>query len=143
IDAKATPAGDGRGVVLLVVVVALAAIAWGAVAGAKPEGQRPPIRVTPADAAWYAALPIDPVAATKAFIDRVPADARASAEAYNRQSVAAIVLRIVVLFVVTTLTMMSGLAARFRDNARRLSRRAFLQDALVVVQFIALAMAAG
>ena len=143
IDAKATPAGAGRGVVLLVVVVALAAIAWGAVAGAKPEGQRPPVRVTPVDTGWYAALPTDPVAATKAFIDRVPAEARASAEAYNRQSVAAIVLRIVVLFVVTTLTMVSGLAARFRDNARRLTRRVFLQDALVVVQFIALAMAAG
>ena len=98
IDAQQGAPRAGRGVLLLVAVAALAAIVWGAVAGAKPEGQRPPIRVTPVDAAWYAALPIDPVAATQAFIDRVPADARASAESYNRQSVAMIVLRIVVLF---------------------------------------------
>ena len=143
IDAKQRAPGGGRSVLLLVAVVALAAIAWGAVAGAKPEGQRPPVRVKAVDAAWYAALPADPVAATKAFIDRVPADARASAESYNRQSVAAIVLRIVVLLIVTTLTMFTGLASRMRDNARRLTRRVFLQDALVVVQFLVLAMAAG
>ena len=48
----------GGGVLLLVALVAIAAIAWGAWAGSRPVGQRPPVRVTPVDAAWYAALPI-------------------------------------------------------------------------------------
>jgi STE24 endopeptidase len=39
--------------------------------------------------------------------------------------------------------MATGLAARMRANAQRLTGRVFLQDALVAVQFLALAMAAG
>ena len=133
----------GSGVLLLVALVAIAAIAWGAWAGSQPVGQRPPVRVTPVDAAWYAALPADPIAATRAFIDRVPAAARERAESYSREGVATIVLRIVVLFAVTALAMATGLAARMRANAQRLTRRVFLQDALVAVQFLTLAMAAG
>ena len=133
----------GGGVLLLVALVAIAAIAWGTWAGSQPVGQRPPVRVTPVDAAWYAALPADPIAATWAFIDREPAAARERAESYSREGVATIVLRIVVLFAVTALAMGTGLAARMRANAQRLTGRVFLQDALVAVQFLTLAMAAG
>lgn len=133
----------GTAVLLLVALVSIAAIAWGAFAGSQPIGQRPPVRVTPVDAAWYAALPADPIAAARAFIDRVPAAARERAESYNRQSVAAIVLRLIVLLVVTALAMTTGLAARMRNQAQRVTGRVFLQDALVAAQFLALAMAAG
>jgi STE24 endopeptidase len=133
----------GTAVLLLVALVSIAAIAWGAFAGSQPIGQRPPVRVTPVDAAWYAALPADPIAATRAFIDRVPAAARERAESYNRQSAAAIVLRLIVLLVVMALAMTTGLAARMRNQAQRVTGRVFLQDALVTAQFLALAMAAG
>jgi STE24 endopeptidase len=133
----------GSGVLLLVALVAITAIAWGAWAGSQPVGQRPAVRVTPVDAAWYVALPSDPIAATRAFIDRVPAAARERAESYSREGVATIVLRIVVLFAVTALAMATGLATCMRANAQRLTRRVFLQDALVAVQFLTLAMAAG
>jgi STE24 endopeptidase len=133
----------GTAVLLLVALVSIAAIAWGAFAGSQPIGQRPPVRVTPVDAAWYAARPADPIAATRAFIDRVPAAARERAESYNRQSAAAIVLRLIVLLVVMALAMTTGLAARMRNQAQRVTGRVFLQDALVAAQFLALAMAAG
>ena len=39
-------------------------------------------RIAPADAAWYAALPKDPEAATQAWLARIPAESRALSDAY-------------------------------------------------------------
>jgi STE24 endopeptidase len=73
----------------------------------------------------------------------VPTAARERSESFNRDGVAAIVLRLVVLFAATALTMASGLAVRLRDAAQRMTSRAWLQDALVAVQFLAIVLAFG
>ena len=105
--------------------------------------QRPAVRATPVDAAWYAALPADPAAATRLFVERVPAAAQHRAEAFNLGAVAAIVLRLAVLAAATWATLASGLAARMRDAAQRITRRAWLQDAAVAVPFLAIVLALG
>ena len=64
--------------VVLSAAVAIALV-WGFATGSKPVPDRSSARATAADAAWYAALPVDPAAATAAFLARVPADARAQA----------------------------------------------------------------
>jgi STE24 endopeptidase len=57
--------------------------------------------------------------------------------------VAAIVLRLAVLAAATWATLASGLAARMRDAAQRITRRAWLQDAAVAVPFLAIVLALG
>lgn len=123
--------------------IALAAIAWGAIAGSQPVAQRLAIRAAPVDAAWYAMLPGEPNAATRAFLERVPADAKARAEAFTNRGYAALMLRLAVLIVASALVMFTGLAARMRDAALRLTHRAWLQDALFAIQFLSILLASS
>lgn len=123
--------------------IALAAIAWGAIAGSQPVAQRLAVRAAPVDAAWYAMLPGEPKAATRAFLDRVPADAKARAEAFTNRGYAALMLRLAVLIVASALVMVTGLAARMRDTALRLTHRAWLQDALFAIQFLSILLASS
>lgn len=62
---------------LRAVLALLALLATGVAAAAEPA-----FRITPVDAAWYAALPWDPQAATDAFMASIPADVKARADAY-------------------------------------------------------------
>ena len=123
--------------------IALAAIAWGAIAGSQPVAQRLAVRAAPVDAAWYAMLPGEPNAATRAFVERVPADAKARAEAFTNRGYAALMLRLAVLIVASALVMFTGLAARMRDAALRLTHRAWLQDALFAIQFLSILLASS
>ena len=123
--------------------IALAAIAWGAIAGSQPVAQRLAVRAAPVDAAWYAMLPGEPNAATRAFLERVPADAKARAEAFTNRGYAALMLRLAVLIVASALVMFTGLAARMRDAALRLTHRAWLQDALFAIQFLSILLASS
>ena len=117
---------------LLAVVVAalVAALLWGSITGAQPEGQRIATRTTAAEPDWYAALPADPAAATKAYLDRVPAEVRARGDEYIDGRYVALAGRLATLVVAVALIMFTGAAARMRALARRAARRAWLQDAL-------------
>src|SRR5579862_6853824 len=83
----------------------------------------------PADAAWYAALPLDPASATKAYIARIPAETRARANALAESAHVGLALRIVVLVASKLLAIGTGLALRMRAILLRVSARPWLQDA--------------
>jgi STE24 endopeptidase len=58
-------------------------LAGGIVAGQQPAAQRAADLTEPVDASWYEALPADPVAATNAYLARIPPEMRAHGEAYS------------------------------------------------------------
>lgn len=132
-----------RWVCVAVIAVALAGLAWGVIAGRQSVGERPAVRAAVADAAWYAALPADPVQATDAYLARVPAATRERAQAFSNAGQLALVLRLAVLVAATLLILDSGLAARMRTAAMRASRRTSAQDALFAVQFLGVLLLLG
>jgi Zn-dependent protease with chaperone function len=120
---------------LLAVVVAalVAALLWGYTTGAQPEGQRIAARTIVAGPNWYAALPADPAAATRSYLDRVPAQVRARGDEFMDGRYVALAGRLATLLVAVALIMFTGAAARMSALARRAVRQAWLQDALVAV----------
>ena len=120
---------------LLAVVAAalVTALLWGSIAGAQPEGRRSASRTTAIGADWYAALPADPVAATKIYLDRVPAEVRVRGDAYMDGRYVVLAGRLATLLVAVALIMTTGAGARMRSLAGRASRRPWLQDALFAV----------
>jgi STE24 endopeptidase len=89
------------------------------------------------DSAWYAALPTDPAAATAAFLDRIPVEARARGDAFDNTRFITLPLHIIVLFGTAALLMFSGAATGMRSLARRVSSSTPLQDAMVALQVLA------
>jgi len=89
------------------------------------------------DSAWYAALPTDPAAATAAYLDRVPAEARARGDAFENTWFVSLPLRIIALLGTAALLMFSGAAARMRGLARRVTSSPPLQDAMMALQVFA------
>jgi STE24 endopeptidase len=124
-----------RTFVVVLVAAVLGALAWGTVSGMQPVPVRPHARTVEVSPAWHAALPADPVAATDAYLQRVPPEIRARGSAFNGTRYIALSLRILVLVAAVALVMFSGAAARMRALARRASPRTWLQDALVALQF--------
>ena len=53
-----------------------------AASASAPAATSSSFQIAPADAAWYAALPKDPEAATQAWLARIPAESRAQSDAY-------------------------------------------------------------
>jgi len=123
-----------RTFVVMLVATVLGALAWGTVVGMQPVPVRPPARTVEVGPAWYAALPVDPVAATNAYLQRVPPEIRARGDAFGATRYITLLLRIVVLVAAVALVMFSGAAARMRAIAQRASSRVWLQDALVALQ---------
>ena len=120
-------------------VLAMAALAGiGIGVGAQPVAPRTPVRATPVDAAWYASLPVDPEAATAAFLARVPVAATARADALWHEGYAVLALRLAVLAASIALVLYGGVAARMRDAAHRLTKRTWLRDGLFTVGFLAI-----
>ncbi len=113
------------------------ALVWGFVASSKPAPARSNAHATEADAAWYAALPADPVAATAAFLSRVPAEARERGDAFGRSRYVALALRIAALIASVASIMLMGAATRTRDLARGVSSYLPVQDAIVAVVILA------
>src|SRR5664279_4360726 len=125
------PRGGKMKTLLAMVAAALvAALLWGSITGAQPEAQRIATRTTAAEPDWYAALPADPAAATKAYLDRVPAEVRARGDEYMDGRYVALAGRLATLVVAVALIMFTGAAAPVNMMSRRAVRRAWLQDAL-------------
>lgn len=114
-----------------------AAVLLGLSTGAAPVGQRPQPDADPADSVWFERLPDDPVAATDAFLQRIPADTRARGDAFGATRYVSLPARIVTLIGSLALILFSGAAARFRDLAQRASGRRSAQDAVFAVLLLA------
>ncbi len=115
----------------LVILALVGSLAWGFQTSRRPVPLRVAVRVTPADSAWYAALPRDPEAATAAFIARVPAEAQARAQALSSSRNVAFALRLITLIATGALLLVSGAAAELSARAAGITRRPVLQHALV------------
>ena len=120
--------------VAVVVATVVGALAWGAIAGSKMIPVRDHPHAAAADAAWRAALPTDPAAATDAFLARIPSATRARGDAFGRTRYLTIPLRLAALAGSVALLLFGGVAARMRDLARRVTSRPAVHDTLFASQ---------
>jgi STE24 endopeptidase len=87
-------------------------------------------RIKPADDTWRAALPRDADAATQAYMDRLPADVVARANAYFEGGYWLILWNFLLGLAVTAVLLGRRRSARVRDWAQRTARYPLLRDAL-------------
>ena len=123
----------------LIAVATIAALAWGWSVDRVPVPPRPADQTIQADAAWYAALPLDASAATAAYLARITPETRARGEAYSDTRLRAFALRLLTLLVATAVIVASGLmvsAGRWTD--RRFSRPLLRDAAVAIAYFVAL-----
>ena len=121
----------------IVFALLVGAVSWGLIVSREATPTREPDRTLAVDAAWYAALPSDPVAATNAYLARIPDAVRAAGDAYDATRYPVIALRVLTLVAAIAFILFSGLASRMRGVAQRISTVRSVQDALVSVQLLA------
>ncbi|MEP6602802.1 MAG: M48 family metallopeptidase [Spartobacteria bacterium] len=100
---------------------------------------QPPVAVSPPPAAVISAdnpKAFDPAAATKAWLDTVPADKRARSNAYFEGGYWLILWDFLMAVAISLFLLASGLSARLRDFAERTSSIRPLQVAIYAVAFI-------
>lgn len=119
----------------IVVTVAVAALFWGALIGTDPVPVRPADQTVAVGAAWYQALPLDPVMATEAYLARIPAAMRARGEVVSDARLTGFALRLLTVIAATIAICASGFAAGMRRLAQRATQRPLVVDALVVLQY--------
>lgn len=119
-----------RAALIASLIAMLGALAWGWQVDREPVPARPADLTVPLTDAWQAALPLEPAAATRAYLERIPSAMRERGEAYSDTRMAAFVLRVLTLVLATVLICASGLGAELRARAVRLTQRRVLQDAL-------------
>lgn len=112
------------------------AAALAAVAVHAEPGQAVPLPTPPAAAAG-ASGSIDPEAATRAYIDTLPAEQRAKSNAYFEGGYWLDLWSFLWSAATYLLLLGTGLSARMRDRAERATRFAALQTALYWLQFLA------
>ncbi|MDT9000783.1 M48 family metallopeptidase [Paucibacter sp. APW11] len=92
---------------------------------------RPQFRVSPVDAGWAAGLPRDAEAATQAYLDRLPADVVARANAYFEGGYWLQLWNFLLGLAVAGVLLQGRRSARLRDWAARVSgQRSLLRDGL-------------
>jgi len=116
-------------------LIALAAVVCCAPCASSAGAAEPQFRIAPADEAWRAALPRDADAATKAYLDRLPADVVARANAYAEGGYWLQLWNFLALLVVCAVVLGGGRSARVRDFTQRIGRKAFVRDALYGAYF--------
>ncbi len=89
-----------------------------------------PIKIAPVDDAWRASLPRDAAAATQAYLDRLPAAAVQRSDAYFEGRYWLELWEFLLGLGVAALMLHGHRAARVRDWAQRVGRKAFFRDAL-------------
>jgi len=124
-----------RGIWGCVAIVALAALGWGWSVGRERAPARSQDQTLAVDAGWYANLPLQPAAATAAYLARIPADTQARGAAYSDTRLLALALRVLSLLAATAFLIRTRLAARARDQAARLFSRPLLIDSMVALQY--------
>ena len=119
----------------VVMAIAVLALGWGAWAGTHPVPPRPADQTVAVGADWYQRLPLDPRAATDAYLARIPAAMRERGEVVANSGAVDFGLRLLTLIVATIAICASGFAAGMRNSAERLSNRPIVVDALVALQY--------
>lgn len=110
--------------------VAAAAAAGSAAAPATAPAARADFPVRPVDDAWRAALPTDPEAATRAYLDRLGAEARARSDAYFEGDYWLLLWNLLLGLGIAALLLWTRPSTAVRDWARRVARPRWLADAL-------------
>lgn len=118
-----------------VMAIAVLALGWGAWAGTHPALPRAVDQTIAVGADWYQRLPLDPRAATDAYLARIPAAMRERGEVVADSETDAFGLRLLTLIVVTIAICASGFAASMRNSAEHMSKRPIVVDALVALQY--------
>jgi len=130
-----------KSLLIVLAVAVVLALLWGVTVDAEAVPSRTGLKAAQVGADWYAALPVDPVAATAAYLQRVPPEVRVRGDAFGSTRYLALALRLAVLVASVVLVMSSGAAARLRDIIRATARRLWLQDALCALSFLAVLFA--
>ena len=78
----------------------------------------------------------DPAAATKAWLDTVPADKRAKSDAYFKGGYWLLLWDFLIGAAIAIFLLQSRISARLRDWAERITRATFLQIILYVIPFV-------
>ncbi len=97
-----------------------------------------PVLATPPAAAQGTNGHLDPQAATRAYLATLPADKKAKSDAYFEGGYWLILWDFVVGAVVYLILLGTGLSARMRNSAERMTANATLQSAIYWVEFIVL-----
>jgi len=103
----------------------LALLVGAAAAGAA----EPAFQITPVDDAWFKALPMDPQAATDAFMARIPPEVKARSDAYFVGGYWLQLWNFLLGLAVAALLLFTPWSARWRDALRQRLRKPFLADA--------------
>lgn len=91
----------------------------------------PQFRIHPVDDGWRTGLPRDADAATRAYLDRLPADVLARSNAYFEGGYWLQLWNFLLGLAVSAVLLGGRRSARVRDWAQRVGRKAFFRDALV------------
>ncbi len=95
----------------------------------------PQFNVAPVDDAWRAGLPRDAQAATQAYLDRLPPQVVARANAYFEGGYWLRLWNFLMVLAISAVLLSGRRSARVRDWAQRVGRRAFFRDAIYGVCF--------
>lgn len=104
---------------------------WGLQAQAQAPAAAPaPVLIAPVDDAWRASLPRDARLATQAYLDRLPAQAVQRSNSYFEGGYWLQLVEFLLGLAIAALMLQGRRAARVRDWAQRVGRKAFVADAL-------------
>jgi STE24 endopeptidase len=119
---------------LLFVLVAGAAMATDSASApggaAAAAVSKPQFRINPVDDAWRASLPRNADAATQAYMDRLPPDVVARANAYFEGGHWLQLWNFLLGLAISAVMLGRRRSARVRDWAQRVGRKAFWRDAI-------------
>lgn len=109
--------------------------AWLTISGSLVQGQPTP---TPASLTNTSAGPksLDPAAATRAWLATVPAEKKARSDAYFEGGYWLILWNFLLAVAIAVFFLASGLSARLRDFAERVTRSKILQPALYAIPYV-------
>ena len=131
------PVNRWAGVALLALVTSWAAASESSpgstvapAAGASIAVSNPQFQIRPVDDAWRASVPRDAVAATQAYMDRLPPDIVARSNSYFEGGYWLQLWNFLLGLAVSLLIVGNRRSARVRDWAQRVGRKAFLRDAI-------------
>ena len=123
----------------LICSVGAAGLVWGWLVGNQAVPARPGDQTTAVPTSWYTSLPLDPEAATNAYLARIPAEMRERGERYSDTRMSAFQLRMLSLILATGLLCATRVAASARELVGRAISRGWVVDLAVALQyFIAL-----
>jgi STE24 endopeptidase len=119
-----------RLILLLAAALLATVVSFGAGAAEPTAAPNPQFSIRPVDDAWRAGLPRDAERATQAYMDRLPPEVVARANAYFEGGYWLQLWNYLVGIAIAALLLGRKRSARVRDWAARVGRKAFFRDAL-------------